>query len=222
MKTALVIGASRGIGLEFVQQLLGSSWAVYATARKEQDVNALNNLKAMGIQLDVTNPSSLAGLGWHLDGVKLDLAIYVAGIYGPNSGAREVPSVAEFDEFMHTNVLGAMQLIPLIAPMVEESRGKFVFISSLMGSTAETQSSFGWVYRTSKAALNMAVKSASFDYPKAVMIPINPGWVQTQMGGASAPTTTKESVSKMLTVIDHLSIADSGSFKSYDQRQMHW
>ena len=58
MKTALVIGASRGIGLEFVQQLLGSSWAVYATARKEQDVNALNNLKAMGIQLDVTTPSS--------------------------------------------------------------------------------------------------------------------------------------------------------------------
>ena len=222
MKNALVIGASRGIGLEFTRQLLKGGWSVYATARSSSDVKSLDALNATGIQLDVTNPSSVAGLGWTLDGLRIDLAIFVAGIYGANAGAKEVPSTLEFDAVMHTNVLGAMQLIPLIAPMLEESGGKFIFISSLMGSIAVTQSSFGWVYRTSKAALNMAVKSASTDYPGAVFASMNPGWVQTQMGGSNAPTSVCESVSKMLGVIESLSLRDTGSFQSYDSREMNW
>jgi len=222
MKNALVIGASRGIGFEFVRQLLSQGWSVYATARTKEDVAKLSALNANAVLLDVTTPSSVAGLGWVLDGVQLDLAIYVAGVYGPNLGAKDVPSQLDFDQVMHVNVLGAMQMIPLIAPMVEESRGKFIFISSLMGSIGDTQSSFGWIYRASKAALNMVVKCASCEYPNAVLAPLNPGWVQTQMGGAQAPTTVTESVAKMLEVIGRLSSKNTGSFMSYDQREMHW
>jgi len=222
MKTALIIGASRGIGREFAHQLLASGWTVYATARSQADLKSLDQLKAKPIQLDVSNPSSIAATAWNLDGVQIDLAIYVAGIYGPNSGAKEVPSSAEFDDVMHVNVLGAMQLIPLIAPIIEESGGKFIFVSSLMGSIASTQSSFGWIYRTSKAALNMVIKSACNDYPKAIFAAMNPGWVQTQMGGSNAPTTPKQSVSKMLGVIEKLTLKDTGAFKSYDNREMSW
>ena len=222
MKNALVIGASRGIGFEFVRQLLGQGWCVYATARSEHDQASLNALNANCLLLDVTVPSSLAGLGWTLDGVQVDLAIYVAGVYGPNIGARDVPSQSDFDQVMHVNVLGAMQIIPVIGPMVEESRGTFIFISSLMGSIADTQSSFGWIYRASKAALNMVVKSAAQEYPNAVFSAMNPGWVQTQMGGSQAPTPVTESVSKMLGVMGKLTSKNTGSFVSYDQRAMRW
>ena len=222
MKTALVIGASRGIGHEFVCQLLKAGWNVYATARFASDIDKLKGLNAHAIELDVSSASSLAGLDWQLDGVKIDLAIYVAGFYGPNTGAKDIPSASDFDQVMHVNVLGAMQCIALIGSLVEDSGGKFVFVSSLMGSINQTQSSFGWIYRASKAALNMVVKSASHDYPKATFVAINPGWVQTQMGGSNAPTTVQESVSKMLAVIDQLSMSDSGSFQSYDGREMSW
>jgi NAD(P)-dependent dehydrogenase (short-subunit alcohol dehydrogenase family) len=103
-----------------------------------------------------------------------------------------------FDATMHANVLGAMQAIPLVAPCVASAKGKFVFITSGMGSIGEAESSMGWVYRASKAALNMAVHSARNDYPTMTLITMNPGWVKTDMGGAQAPTSVAQSVSGML------------------------
>jgi NAD(P)-dependent dehydrogenase (short-subunit alcohol dehydrogenase family) len=115
-----------------------------------------------------------------------------------------------------------MQSIPLLAPMLEITNGKFIFISSLMGSISATQSSFGWIYRASKAALNMIVKAASFDYPRVIFSVMNPGWVKTDMGGESAPTLVDQSVKGMLSVISKLSLNDSGSFQSFDERSMNW
>lgn len=222
MTSALIIGASRGIGKEFVTQLLNSEWTVYACARDLKDIDLLEQQGAKGILLDVTDPTSIVGLGRSLDVVDLDLVIYVAGIYGPEFGSRLVPSAAEFDKVMHTNVLGAMQSIALLAPMLEITKGKFIFISSLMGSISATQSSFGWIYRASKAALNMSVKAASMDYPRVTFSVMNPGWVKTDMGGESAPTTVDQSVKGMLSVISKLSLNDSGSFQSFDERSMNW
>jgi len=222
VKSALIIGASRGIGKEFVTQLLKSEWTVYACARDLKDIDSLEQQGGKGIPLDVTDPTSIAGLSRTLDGVDLDLVIYVAGIYGPELGPKHVPSATEFDKVMHTNVLGAMQCIPLLAPMLEITNGKFIFISSLMGSISATQSSFGWIYRASKAALNMSVKAASFDYPRVIFSVMNPGWVKTDMGGESAPTSVDQSVKGMLSVISKLSLNDSGSFQSFDERSMNW
>jgi NAD(P)-dependent dehydrogenase (short-subunit alcohol dehydrogenase family) len=127
-----------------------------------------------------------------------------------------------FDATMHANVLGAMQAIPLVAPGVESAKGKFVFITSGMGSISEAESSMGWVYRASKAALNMAVHSARHDYPNMTLITMNPGWVKTDMGGAQAPTSVAQSVSGMLSVIEKTKPSESGSFQSYDGRKMGW
>ena len=222
MTSALIIGASRGIGKEFVTQLLNSEWTVYACARDLKDIDLLEQQGAKGILLDVTDPTSIVGLGRSLEVVDLDLVIYVAGIYGPEFGSRLVPSAAEFDKVMHTNVLGEMQSIALLAPMLEITKGKFIFISSLMGSISATQSSFGWIYRASKAALNMSVKAASMDYPRVTFSVMNPGWVKTDMGGESAPTSVDQSVKGMLSVISKLSLNDSGSFQSFDERSMNW
>jgi NAD(P)-dependent dehydrogenase (short-subunit alcohol dehydrogenase family) len=106
--------------------------------------------------------------------------------------------------------------------MLEITKGKFIFISSLMGSISATQSSFGWIYRASKAALNMSVKAASMDYPRVTFSVMNPGWVKTDMGGESAPTSVDQSVKGMLSVISKLSLNDSGSFQSFDERSINW
>jgi NAD(P)-dependent dehydrogenase (short-subunit alcohol dehydrogenase family) len=222
MRTALVIGASRGIGREFARQLLADRWQVFATARDDDAIAALRADGAAALKIDVTKAEALAALGWQLDGVQLDLAVYVAGVSGPRAGSSEPPTAAEFDAVMHANVLGAMQSIPLIAPLVEAANGKFIFISSIMGSIAETQGSSAWIYRTSKAALNMAVKAASFDYPKATMAVLHPGWVRTDMGGPNAPISVEESVGSMRRVIDTLSIKDSGMFWNQAGEKLAW
>lgn len=222
MKTALIIGASRGIGREFVRQLLADGWKVFATAR---DAGALADLTAEGahaLKLDVTRSESLAELPWQLDGEQLDLCAYVAGVLPTWEGAAEAPTHAHFDATMHANVLGAMQALPLLAPFVAPTHGKFVFITSMLGSIAAADSSIAWIYRASKAALNMAVYSARTDYPNIVLGTISPGWVKTDMGGPGAPTSVHDSVAGMRRVIDRMTLADSGAFLSYDGREMDW
>lgn len=222
MSAALIIGASRGIGRELVRQLLADQWQVFATARTDDAIATLQAEGAAALKVDVTKPEALAALGWQLDGVRLDLAVYVAGVSGPRTGSPAPPTVSEFDAVMHANVLGAMQSIPLVAPLVEAANGKFIFISSVMGSIAETQGSNVWTYRASKAALNMAVKAASFDYPKATMAVMHPGWVRTDMGGPNASISVEESVGSMRRVIDSLSVKDSGTFWNQAGKKLAW
>ena len=194
-----------------------------ATAR---DAAALDDLRAAGaeaLKLDVAKPESLAGLGWLLDGVKLDLALYVTGVLGPDQGAHEPPTAADFDAVMHTNVLGAMQAIPLVTPLVEDAGGKFAFISSGLGSIAgATSSGRSWLYRASKAALNMVVKSAAANYPKATLIAISPGWVQTDMGGPQAAISAERSVADMLRVLAERKRTDSGGFFNHSGEKLPW
>ncbi|MFX5522104.1 SDR family NAD(P)-dependent oxidoreductase, partial [Acinetobacter baumannii] len=79
MPTALILGASRGIGLEFVRQYRADGWRVIATARSDQGLAALKSLGAEAHRVDLTEADQVAGLGWTLDGESLDVAIYNAG-----------------------------------------------------------------------------------------------------------------------------------------------
>lgn len=192
----LVIGASRGIGLEFARQYLDAGDRVIATARDAEGLKRLSDLGAETLKLDVTDPASISGPSWKLDGEKLDVAIYVAGLFGTEP-ATSPPTQQAFDRMLHTNVLGAMQALPQVAPWVEEADGQFAFLSSDMGCIGEAQSSRGWLYRVSKAALNMAVVAAQPDYPRASFVLFHPGWVATDMGTAAAPLSAHESVAGM-------------------------
>jgi len=219
MRAVLVIGASRGIGLEFVRQYRAAGDRVLATARDDAGLQRLRDLGATAIKLDVSDPASVSGLAWQLDGEQIDIALYVAGVYS-QTGADTPPTQQEFDKLMHTNVLGAMQAIPQVAPLVAQARqgkgGKFVFITSGMAQIGSVESSFGWTYRVSKAALNMAVASAQPDYPKVIMVAMSPGWVRTDMGGAGAALSVEESVSAMRRAIDGLTPKHKGAFLQHD------
>ena len=215
--TILVLGASRGIGHEFVRQYRAAGERVIATARDDAGLARLSALGAEALRLDVTEPASISGLGWQLDGEQLALALYVAGVMS-HGGAGQPPSRVEFDRVLRTNVWGAMQAIPQVAPLVEAAHGRFVFLSSAMGRIAGVDSSYSWVYRASKAALNMAVASAQPDYPQAIFVAISPGWVQTDMGGSAAPLPLADSVSSMRQAIAALTPAQRGAFLDHDGR----
>ena len=222
MSTVLVIGASRGIGLELVRQYREEGRRVIATVREDAGRERVEALGAEVKQIDVANPASVSGLSWLLDGEKIDIALYVAGVIRrPN--ALTPPTQQDFDAVMHTNVLGAMQALPQVAPMVEEAGGVFAFLSSSMSQIGSVQNSGSWVYRVSKAALNMAVAAAQNDYPRATLVTIDPGWVQTDMGGATAPVQIEDSVSGMRSVIASLTPEDRGQLLHYDgRRAAHW
>lgn len=221
MPTALILGASRGIGHELARQYKQDGWRVIATARKAEDLARLSQLGAEPHQLDVTSAESIAGLGWRLDDEKIDAAWLVAGLYGPHD---RFPSQDEFDAVMHTNVLSAMRLIPVVAPLVANRRGKLAVLSSRMASMGGRGSAGGSLYRASKAALNSVLVDAALTYgPQGVTcLAFHPGWVQTDMGGGSAPLPVEDSVRDLRRTLAAAPPSANGSFLNHDGTPIPW
>lgn len=225
MTTVLLIGASRGIGFELARQYLAEGWRVIATARSDEGLSSLKALGAQTLRLDVANPASNSGLSWQLDGEKIDLAIYVAGAMD-RASANTPPTRDSFDAVMHTNVMGAMQVIPQIVPMVQETHGVIACISSIMGSLQETTSGNAALYRVSKAALNMVVRCTQAEQPDITVLAIHPGWVQTDMGGEQAPLTPEQSASSLRQTLNHIleqrDPKHRGAFLNHDGSTLPW
>ena len=222
MSTVLIIGASRGIGLELTRQYLEAGERVIATARSDADLARLQALGAETWRVDVCDPTSVSGLSWQLAGEKLDVALYVAGVMD-RASALTPPTQLAFDQVMHTNVLGAMQVMPQVLPWVENAGGVFGVLSSSMSQIGSVPASNAWLYRVSKAALNMALSSARFDYPKARLVALDPGWVKTDMGGDAAALTLEQSVSGLLQVLNSIKPQDNGQLIHHDgRRAAHW
>jgi len=217
MSVVLVIGASRGLGLEFVRQYAEAGDRVIATVRDDAGRRRAQALGAQVLTVDVSQPASVSGLAWLLDGEEIGTALYVAGVYATGT-ALGPPTRELFDRTMHANVLGAMQVLPQVAPLVEAARGRMAFITSDMAAIGAADSSEAWTYRVSKAALNMAVASAQHDYPGAILVALSPGWVRTDMGGPHAPLDASESVAAMRATLAALTPADKGRFLHHDGR----
>ena len=143
-------------------------------------------------------------------------------MYGPRHDG--FPTQDDFDTVMHTNVLAALRLLPVIAPMVAEARGKLAVISSRMASMGTRSSASGTLYRASKAALNSVLVDTSIRFgPKgATCVAFHPGWVQTDMGGASADITPAQSAAGLRATLAGLDAAANGSFLNYDGTPIPW
>ena len=220
----LVVGASRGIGLEFVRQYRADGARVLATHRAAADAARLRALGAEPLPLDVLDAGAIAGLGRRLAGERLDVAIFNAGVFGPRTPGVVAPEAETFDMVMHTNVLAAMRLIPVLAPSLAAARGTLAVLSSRMGSTTLMQSASAWLYRASKAALNSVMKSASIELGAQgiVCVALHPGWVRTDMGGAAAQLDIADSVAGMRRVLATADASMHGGFFDFDGERLPW
>ena len=218
----LIVGASRGLGVEFVRQYRADGAAVTGTARDMAGIARLQAVGATAFQLDLLDAAGVSGLPWPLDGATFDVVVCNAGVYGPDTSGLQTPTAADFDAVMQTNVFGAMRVLPLLVDKLAPG-ARLVVISSKMGSIGKQTTASGWLYRASKAALNSVLRSVSISLEgKAVCVAFHPGWVQTDMGGAQADLTPEHSVSDMRRVIKGLRQTDNGRFLNHDGTAIDW
>lgn len=232
MKTILITGANRGIGLEFSRQYAAEGWRVLACCRHPEKSDALCKLatrhpELIKIQtLDVSDHAQIERLAQSLANDSIDLLINNAGIYpGSDSGGF---GHTNYDEWMHAfriNTMAPLKMAEIFAVQIARSQQKtIVTITSKMGSIADNSSGGHYLYRSSKTAVNMVMKSLAIDLrPLGIIaVAIHPGWVKTDMGGPNALITTEQSVSGMRKVIGGLTMADSGKFFNYDGHAIAW
>ena len=233
IRRSLVTGANRGLGLEFVRQLLARGDRVVATCRQPGKATALNGLagehpgRLHVLPLDVADPRAIAELQRELllladDGDRLDLLVNGAGVL--HSGERfGSVSAVNLDDSFRTNAMGPFLLTQALATRLADG-ARVANITSQLGSIANTTRFGTPSYDISKAAQNMATAllAAALRERGILVVALHPGWVQTDMGGAGATVTPEQSVSGLLRVIEGMKPADSGRFLDWRGQSLPW
>ena len=228
MNTALIIGASRGLGLAMAEEYLKRGWHVIATVRGETPTK-LNNLweahgKNLEIeQLDINKPDQLTALRARLEDRKIDLLFVNAGVGNdPQTTIGEV-STEEFRYVMETNALSPMRAIESLQHLVPGT-GVIAVMSSGLGSVANNESGGYEIYRASKASLNTFMRSFAARHAgdKRAMLVIAPGWVRTDMGGPGAPLEINDSIPRVVDVITANTGKQGVRYLDYQGKTVPW
>ena len=217
----VITGASRGIGAEFVRVLLSQGHEVHAVSRNSEKLEDLAKDKNLHVHaIDLENVAGPDRLFRALEGRSVDLLINNAGIY---AGADQLPKL-KFEDVrlsFEVNTLIPMRVCQAFLPLLKNG-AKVVQITSLMGSIDDNGGGGAYAYRMSKTALNMFNKCFAIEREDLTAIVLHPGWVQTEMGGKSAPTSVEESVAGMMKVIAGVKPSDSGKFYDYEGETLPW
>src|SRR5262245_34508307 len=193
-RTVLITGANRGLGLEFSQQYAAAGARVLAGARRPGEAKPLLDLAAASKgkitvhPLDVASQASVEHLTGEIGAEPIDILINNAGVYG---GEHQRLGDLEYETWLRTlnvNTLGPVRVVEALRANVAKSREKkAIAITSGMGSTARHDGA-ALIYRSSKAALNNAMHGLALALKSdgVIVVPMHPGWVQTDMGGRGA------------------------------------
>ena len=231
MKTVLITGANRGLGLEFCKQYAVQGWGVIACCREPKKAQLLNELadsnKAVKVyKLDVIDRAGVDTLARELTTKTIDLVISNAGVYGdsPLHGFGGI-NYNDWVKTLETNVLGVVKVIEAFMPhLIKSTKPHIAVLSSQMGSIDDNSSGGSLLYRSSKAALNATMKSLSIDLRNdGVGVQVfHPGWVKTDMGGPQALINTETSIKGMIKQISNFKMSQSGQFIKYDGSLLPW
>lgn len=232
MNTVLITGANRGIGLEFARQYAADGWQVVACCRQPRQAEALNRLadqykdRFSIHRLDVRELAEIDQLSHKLQDLPIDILINNAGVY-PHAQNGEFGHIS-YDDWMEAfrvNTFAPLKMVEALIEQIACSQLKIVAtITSKMGSIADNQRGGSYIYRSSKAAVNMVVKSLAIDLqPRGIIaVLLHPGWVQTDMGGRGALISTKQSVTGMKSILGRVTHSDTGKFIAYDGQHIPW
>jgi NAD(P)-dependent dehydrogenase (short-subunit alcohol dehydrogenase family) len=217
MPTVAIIGASRGIGLGFVEAYARDGWTVHATTRNPASPGALGKLDGdiMLHGLDVANGRHIAALAAALEETALDVLIHNAGVYGDGMSREQVMAI---------NAEAPIRVVEALLPAVGRgAQKKIAILTSQMGARNGGSTPSG-VYGASKAALNDNFREQEPDWRKhgIVSVVFHPGWVKTAMGGSGASVPVADSVAGMRRVIAGLKPADSGKFLTWQGKEHPW
>ena len=231
MRSALITGANRGLGLEFATQLLDAGWQVTACCRAPQQAQELHALAArhagrIEVQaLAVDDAVALADLPARLGALRhLDLLINNAGVLVSGERLGNVRS-DDLARSFAINASAPLLLTQALAPLLEHAHAaKVLCISSQLGSIAQASTFRTVSYAMSKAALGMAARRLAAELgPRGITVLVmHPGWVRTDMGGASAPLLPQAAVTGMLAVLARATPAQGGHFYAYDGTELPW
>lgn len=228
MSTVLITGTSRGIGLEFTKQYAEDGWHVIACCREPERALALQNLAKTRaniqlVDLDVANFSQIDAASTQLNNVPIDLLINNAGVY-PESSLNDT----DFNDWataFKINSMAPLKMAQAFLPnLIQGKLKKIVTLTSKMGSIDDNTSGGAYIYRSSKVAANMVMKSLSLDLASrgiAVGM-LHPGWVITDMGGPNGLIDAQTSVSGLRNIIENLTLENSGRFIAYDGKEIAW
>jgi NAD(P)-dependent dehydrogenase (short-subunit alcohol dehydrogenase family) len=224
-KRALVIGASRTLGLGLVRELAARGWEVTGTVRGDARTGlhelAEADARVRVARADLTDQADLDRLRSTLPDGSLDLLYISAGITDPDIPASQVPTDV-FEHVMVTNALAPLRAIETLAPLVRDD-GTIGVMTSRQGSVSLNERGGHEVYRASKAALNQLLRSYDARRTDArTLVLIHPGWVQTELGGEGAPLTIEESVPGIVDVLDRHAGDGGLQFRSYTDEVIPW
>lgn len=231
MRTILITGANRGIGLEHARRYAERGLQVFATARDPAQAADLHSLSAQHdgrvtvLRYDAAEPDAAARLRADVGGAPLDLLFANAGAMGPAGQRFGEVDVEGTLELIRVNALAPLKLAEAFADNVANSARKLIaFQTSLMGSVGDNSGGGAYAYRMAKAALNMAGKGVSNDLRArgVIAVLLHPGWVRTRMGGPGGKISVDECVEGQQRILDKLTPAQSGKFFNFDGRELPW
>jgi NAD(P)-dependent dehydrogenase (short-subunit alcohol dehydrogenase family) len=223
-RRALIVGASRGIGLGLAKELAGRGWHVFASQRSPSEglAAAAKTGTIEIVTADVTDIESLKALAGRIDQGSLDVVLVNAGIIGGEHQGVEQASENEVAHVMMTNAVGPARAGKLLLPLLRDG-GALAFTTSKMGSIADSSGGFD-LYRMSKTAQNILARGISEQEAKRrgiAVLSLHPGWVQTDMGGAAATLTVEQSVRGLADVLEAKHLAEH-RFLAYDGSEIPW
>ena len=231
MPTVLITGASRGLGFEFANQYAAEGWRVIACCRKPEDAIGLENLAPSArdmvsvVAMDVADNDTVRNAASNAQGCRCRRPHQQRRhCRSPGQSTGQI-DYASWARVLDVNTMGPLRVLEAFTDNLARSERRLaVTITSGMGSLADNTSGGSIAYRSSKAAVNMVMRSAAIDLaPRRITcVLIDPGWVKTDMGGPDATLSPQQSVSAMRRLIEKLGPDDLGKFYNYDGREYPW
>lgn len=240
MSCVLITGANRGIGLELVRQYADDGWDVIATCRtpaKAKDLKELagKNKNIRVEALEATDSTSIKALARTLKDTTIDLLVNNAGILTGGTKLRTAVDhdnsqnfgsidAEGWDKILRTNTIGPIMVTENLMPNLRHSKNPTVVMISSGWGSIELMGPEYMGYRSSKAALNCAMRNLSvvLKGQKVIVVSVSPGWVQTDMGGKEADLTPEESVTNMKKLFGKLTMKHSGQFLRMNGQALPW